>query len=420
MYVPLIARRSDVVVWGRPDNLEALRHYFTGADYSRSRQLTQELFVENLHDLLGWANGMGIVALLLIGLLGYAAYARRDGLGGVFYGLCILFFGCLIASNAVFAPDVLDYLGYLAVPGWLGACGVGLLVAGAYGRSRAVAMVSVMAVLALLASSKPRPWERTRHLDDVTEVIAERALESAPERAIVIVQSDHWAAPLWYLQEQRGLRPDVVTLIYGLSSSSWYWEHLFSSHPDLRRIQLVGGDRASRVRRFLAANKSRPLRIEHIGLALQLESTFCVGDWLWSVPPHCEPVETPALVHYVADARRRLGEGSPGTTGLLAMLAFHQGYGLQAAGHPRAAVRALIAAAPASMQTDRLDLSGLPERTPDLALAPPNYEPRVALGDPARNLDFASRIASAHGAKSLAAQLKTLSEQLGVVKQVAD
>jgi hypothetical protein len=419
-YVPLIARRFDVVVWGRPDSLEALLRYFIGTDYGRSRELTCGIFLENLRDLLLWANRQGIVALLLMGALGYAVSWRRHGLGGVFYALCTLFFCCLVASNAVFAPDVLDYLGYLALPGWLGACGVGLLVAGSCGRGRTVAIVSVVAVLALLALSKPTPWERTRHLDDVTEVIAERALQSAPEGAILIVQSDHWAGPLWYLQEQRGLRPDVVVLAYGLSSSSWYWEHLFSRHPDLERVQLRGGHRTSRVRKFLAANPSRPVRIEHIGLAQRLELNTCLGHWLWGVPPDCEPVETPALMQYVAEARRRLKQGSPGTTGLLAALAFHQGYGLQAAGYPRAAVRALIAATPASMEADSLDLSVLPERTYDPALPLPNYATRVALGDPARNLDLASRIAAVHGAESLARQLKALSGQLGAVEQVAD
>jgi hypothetical protein len=72
------------------------------------------------------------------------------------------------------------------------------------------------------------------------------------------------------------------------------------------------------------------------------------------------------------------------------------------------------------MEADSLDLSVLPERTYDPALPLPNYATRVALGDPARNLDLASRIAAVHGAESLARQLKALSGQLGAVEQVAD
>lgn len=416
VYVPLVARREDVVVWGRPDTWEAFAHYVTGADYRRSRELSSALYADNLVELWTWGLGAGIVALLLLGGLGYAVNATRRGLGGVFYLLSIVAFGGLVASNAVFAPDVLDYLGYLAVPGWLAVAGVALLAA-AVPASRPLAAVLVgVALVAVVSLSNPGPLERTRHLDDVTEVLARSALEAAPRDAIVVVEADHWAAPMWYLQEQQEVRPDVVLLAYGLASSGWYWAHLHTRHPALASVPLRGGDRRARVRRFLAANEERPVELQSLGLANELGIDACPRSWLWGTAPDCNEDETPPLIQHVQQSRAVLKEGSPGTPGMLAALAFERGDGLQRVGRPRAAVRALISAASASMGLAGLDLSAVPERSDQTALVVPDYRPRVALGHAARNLDFAARIARAHEAERLATELRVLSRRSGSVR----
>lgn len=419
VYVPWVAHREDVVVWGRPDTWETFVHYVTGSDYRRSRQLSAALYVDNVASLWSWGLGAGIISLLLLGALGYAVNSTRRGLGVGLYLLSILAFGGLVASNVVFAPDVLDYLGYLAVPGWLSVAGVALLAAAASTSHRVATTLGGAALLVVVGLSQPGPLERTRHLDDVTEVFARSALEAAPEDAIVIVELDGWIAPMWYLQEQERVRPDVVLLAYGLASSSWYWDHLHTRHPALARVPLRGGDRRDRVRRFLAANASRPVEVQSLGLAWTLGIDVCPREWLWGPPPECLDAEPGALTAHVRRARTTLRDGSPGTPGMLAGLAFQRGNDLQRMGRPRDAVRALISAAPASMKVSALDLDALPERSDQAALVAPDYRPKVALGHPARNLDFAARIAHRHGAKRLGSELRVLSQRAGSVRVAA-
>ena len=406
-YVPLVALREDAVVWGRPVGLQSLVRYFTGADYQRSREITWGDFFANLRDLIAWSNDQGVLALLLFGLLGYILCGRRSPLA--FYVVCGALLMSLVASNAIFAADVLDHRGYLAEAGWLGASGIGILIAATYERGRVVRAVSAIAVLGLVLLAPPQPWRRSRHLDDVTWVIASHALNAAPPNAILLVASDHWAGPIWYLQESRKVRPDVVVIAHGLSSSRWYWEMLFARHPGLVRVPLEAPDRETRLRRFLTANADRPLRVEDVELARRLGLGACFGNWLLGVPPSCETIGVePGLVRYVSEARERLGGGSPGTESLLAALAFRRGHDLPAMGYVRPSVEALLSA---TEHFEELSLAQLPTRGDQAFLHPPEYETNLALGHSSRNLDFAARIAALHGAHGLAIELRELTRE---------
>ena len=85
---------------------------------------------------------------------------------------------------------------------------------------------------------------------------------------ILLVDSDHWIWPLFYLQEIEGRRPDVVVVSVGLSGSSWFWERLYRRHPDLRPFPVGGpGGRLGRIRRFLGAQGDRAISAENVGLA---------------------------------------------------------------------------------------------------------------------------------------------------------
>jgi len=61
-------------------------------------------------------------------------------------------------------------------------------------------------------------------------------------------------------------------------------------------------------------------------------------------------------------------------------------------------------------------LATVPVRIERMARPEPRYDPPVALGHPARNLHYASRIAEATGAKGLARYLADLSNAMGPVE----
>lgn len=417
-YVFLVAGREDVVIWGAPTDAASIAHYFTAADFASKGVASWSAWWSHVVALVvSWVRS-GLLALLVAGFAGYAIYARKRGLGRFFYNATLVFFLAVVARNGVFAPDVLDYNGYFAIPSWLAAAGIGLFIAYVAAHKTHFAVAALLAVVALLAVAPPAPHERTRHRDAFTKQVAERALFAAPPDAIVIVERDHWIGPLWYLQEQRGARPDVTLVAYGLASSEWFWRLLQRRHPDLAPFELRGpGGRVARVRRFLDANRSRPIQVESEALARRLGLDTCASDWLLDTGRGCsrEPVQHPALVRLATNALAELGSGSPGTDGLIALMTFDRGHDLYAQGFPRAAVASLLAGVPAADGVNAAGLASVPERIAPSAPAVPVYAPPVALGHPARNLHYAAFIAHATGAPELARRLAVLSDALGPV-----
>ncbi len=416
-YVFIVAGREDVVVWGAPTDAASLRRFFTAADFSAKSVASFSEWWSHVLSLVGsWLHD-GFAALLVAGFAGTAVYARKRGLGRFFYNATLVFFVAVVARNGVFAPDVLDYRGYFAIPAWLAAAGVGLLMAYLAARAPRYAVAALVAVLLLIAIAPPAPYERTRSLDRFTEHIAERALRAAPKDAILIVERDHWVGAMLYLQEQRSLRPDVTLVAYGLASSEWFWKLSERRHPGLAPFALRGpGGRVARVRRFLDANAERPVQVERETLARRVGLSTCASDWLLDTGRACarEPVRRPALIVDARAALDELGDGSPGTDGLIALISFDRGHDLFSQGFPRAAVASLLAGIP-DAPTDVV-LDSIPEQIPPSVRPAPSYDPPSALGHPARNAHYAAFIAHATGARALAKQLDSLSDALGPVQ----
>ncbi|MBW2509468.1 MAG: hypothetical protein JRE81_12605, partial [Deltaproteobacteria bacterium] len=270
----------------------------------------------------------------------------------------------------------------------------------------------------LLGVATPPPHGRTRHLDSFTEDIAREALRAAPADAILIVEHDHWIAPMLYLQERARLRPDVVLLSHGLAASQWYWDFLYRRHPGLQPFQLSApGGRDARVRRFLGANPTRSVQVERVALAARLGLPTCASDWLLDVRERCEVWSSePALARSSAATLAELGNGSPGTAGLIALITLHRGHDLFSQGWPRAAIATLLAGVPAPEGSPDVDPSEVPARIAPSIQAIPTYEPHVALGAPAQNLHYAAVIARATGAATLAGRLEDLSNVAGPVE----
>lgn len=417
-YVFLVAARKDVVVWGAPTDLAAIRHYFTAADFTPKQVGSVSEWLAHVGDLLFWSLHNGLFALMLTGFVAFLVFRKPNFFGSSLLGITLVFFVSFVARNGVFATDVLDYLGYLAIPSWIAASGVGLFVAHIASRKILLGVGALALVALFVGLSNPRPLERTRHLDEYTKELATQALQSAPPNAVLVVEQDHWIGPIWYLQERLGVREDVVLVAYGLSASEWYWKHLYRRHPSLHDFALRGrGGKAARVQRFLEANEGRPVQIERVALANLLGLETCPANWLLDVTETCVVNESiPALATLSATTLDRIGQGSPGTDGLIALVTLDRGYDLWTHGLPRAAVEVLLAGVPAIEGLEDIDLSVLPARIDRQRSPPPVYQPHVALGHPARNVHYAAHIARSSGAQQLAEYLERLSGALGPVE----
>jgi len=418
LYIFFVASRTDVVVWGAPTTAQSIVQYFTAADFAFKGVESWSEWWTHVGELFFWSLRDGLLALLIAGFGGYAVYARRRGLGRFFFNATWIFFVAFIARNGVFAPDVLDYNGYLAIPAWLAASGVGLLVAYLGYHRASWAPVVMAALLLFVMVAPPAPYHRSRHRDTFTSDIGREALRAAPPNAILIVERDHWVGPMWYLQEQQGLRSDVTLLAHGLASSEWFWDHLYRRHPDLAPFELRGpGGRDSRVRRFLRANPGRPIQVSRAALADRLGMPSCPSEWLLDVRSRCGgTAHEPELARYASVALAELGEGSPGTDGLIALVTLDRGHDLYSQGFPRAAVSTLLAGVPRLDGVDEDSLATLPARVERAVRPAPLYDPPVALGHAARNLHYAASIAEATGAKRLARYLMGLSDAMGPVE----
>ena len=236
-YVFVVAGRQDVVVWGAPTDAKSIEHYFTAADFTYKSVASWSEWWGHVGEVMLWTLRNGVLAILLAGFTGYALYARRRGLGRFFFNFSIVFFVAFVARDGMFAPDVLDQGAYLSVPIWIATAGMGLFIAYLGGRNAWLGMGGLSVVLLFVMLMPPAPHQRTRNLDYFTHDIAVEALQSAPEGAVVIVAKDHWIGPMWYVQEQEHVRPDVVLLAYGLSASEWYWRFLYRRHPALTPIR---------------------------------------------------------------------------------------------------------------------------------------------------------------------------------------
>ncbi len=410
-YLPLVAARAQVFVWGAPTGGAALGRYLTGADFAHHQGITAAQMADNLWRWLGWAWAHQLLPLLSVGLVASWPLGRGAGLGRGFGALALGGGLLMILQNVIFWPSIPDYQGYLALSvGVLGAAALAGLVrlAASGGRRRWLAAALGLALLPPVALAPPTPLERTRHRDRLARTLAAGALRTAPHRAVLIVDSDHWVFPLLYLQHAEGLRRDVVLLPVGLSGASWYWEQLFGSHGDLRRFDLRGpGRRAGRIRRFLEANPGRPVLYEHFGLALALgRRPGCAGAWLVAGGSACAAGQggrqdelTPAL----AASFRVVGRGSPPAAAVAARVSLERGLLLWRFGRPGEALAALMA----GVDPGHLPLLKSRDVSGAGALRGPSFrwQRRALIGHWARNLFVAARLLHAAGHDEDAAAL---------------
>ncbi|MCK6573616.1 DUF2723 domain-containing protein [Myxococcota bacterium] len=405
-YVFWAAERTGVFVWGGDD----LWRYFRGVDYTRNRLALAEPLSVKWGRFVEWSLAMALWLPWLLGLLG--ALRRAPRLPGL---LAWVFMTLLLLSNTQYLPEIPDYFGYLMLPFALSAAGAAAWISTrtlVVGRALLTVLFGLPTFLA-----GPGPLARTRSTDAVARALSTRVLETAPEGAVVVVASDHFVFPLHYLQSVEGLRPDVVVLAWGLSSSSWYWRHLYERHPTLLPIDLPGPP-DERLRRFLAAQGDRPVVLESGELVGAARLRVCAGPLLLQTAP-CPSDEASANA-FLAGWVDAVGTGSPASDGVLAHVAFERGEALWTLDRPALAVRAYLAGVPAERralpEAVEARLEGGAFTAPPLRHPPPVWQRPYPLGRPEWNLFRAAELLHRAGEGEAAQLLLRHAAALGLAE----
>lgn len=426
-YIPLVAGRRDAFVWGAPTHGEALSRYLTGADFVQKKQdLTAALMGQHGVEWLRWTVESGLAPLLALGAFGHLLLSKRTGAGRGCALLNLTLVVLFLSTNIIFLPEVPDFIGYQAVSLWLLGAGAAALVvwlgADASTLRRKVLVGVLVAAIAVQITVTP-PWlfGRTRHRDHVARTLARGALQSAPEGAIIIVSSDHTVFPILYLQEVEGLRPDVVVLPRGLSGASWAWAHIDRRHPELHDFALRGlGGQPARIRRFLDANRERPVLYEAWEQARSIgRRPGCAGPWLLHDENACSGDTPPPdeLTQAMDRAIRWIGQGSPNTDAVVARVSLDRGEMLWRLDNAAGAVHALRAGVPPEQRPTRPSVS-ISEFS---AVAPlssplPSWNSGPIIGHYGQNLFVAARILFVAGARADGAAHLAAAAQAGLVE----
>lgn len=393
-------------VWGDWQSADGIAHYFSAKDYTHNQAITLPLFGSHLQAMTGYLVAHSAVVFFVSALLPlHRSLPRRSTVMGP---IALVLGLCAVSANVVFAPGVLDYHGYLLLGFWLCAAGLASFVmragsaAHSEGQSPAARRLGLLALictaLMLVAALLAPPSPLARQRDRLSETLARAVLETAPPDALLLVESDHWVAPLLFLQEVANLRPDVAVMPIGLSSSSWYFAYLFERHPDLADLALKGpGGRDGRLQRLVQGHRARPVLTETVTQALRVGLRPCHAAILVSTAHgegSCEvDVVTPPIdqVRAVVSA---VGDQSPGLEGFAAAVGLSWGENLWRLGRPAEALSALLASVIGTEEMPQPDTKAALQRVPALTGSLPNWQRQVPLGDPARNLFVAARLAA--------------------------
>jgi Protein of unknown function (DUF2723) len=413
LYVPLVAGRTDALVWGAPTSFGALLDYLGGKDFRTNLSVPVGVWLRQMAGWTAFSLEFKLLPLWGIGLVAHALTPPR-GLTRLAAPIACVLAVAYIARYAHFVPEVPDYVSYVSVASWLSLAGCAALLSRLWkqvGRAAALGLGAVLIASVLLA--QPAPFVRTRARDHTARAIAGALLQSAPPRAVLVAGSDHWVAPLWYLQEIEGQRPDVVVLASGLFSSTWYFEHVFRRHPDFARAPLRGpGGQLGRIARLLDGNAERPVLFEDAGLARALGLATCVGRFFVVARGACAPSGADDLNAAALWERLRaqIGEGEQTSLGVLASISYQRGLLLAAEGQVAAAVRTLlvpVAIEPADFALSHpLPYRGIAEL--------PRWERAAPLGDPARNLYVAAELALSVGEPKQALHFMLMARERGL------
>jgi hypothetical protein len=417
VYVPLIADRTDRLVWGAPTRGAALIDYLMVRDFRQNIGVSAERFVAQVAGWVGFASDSGLLPVWLVGLTGHAVSPPQS-----LTRWCAPFAALLTvlysAHYHVFRPEVPDSVSYTALTTWLCAAGCAALTGLLWLRgSRFGAMALAASVVGASLIAPPFALTRTRNQGDPARTLVTALLDSLPPNAILVAESDHWVAPLWYVQEVERQRPDVVVIASGLLSSSWYFERMYRLHPSLEKVPLRGpGGALGRLARLIAAHPQRAVAFEVEHTAAQLGLETCVGPVFAHARTACSalPADRTRYGELLARLTRQIDAGELTVGGVLAHVSLERARLLANHGHMADALRSLFAGIDPVMAELDARLVDRVSTLPPRPLAVPHWQREAAIGDAARNLFLAAQLAGAAGDHEHAVMWLLLARELGL------
>lgn len=267
LFLILRAHCEPVLAWGNPVDLERFWWHITGKQYR------VWMFSSSLNEVL---RNAGKGTLLLLGALGYillpfALYGwarlfreRKAVASGLTISLLISFLYAVNYSipdiEAYFIPPLMSLLIFTAVG-----------IEGLRGYLRKFRHLIWLVAIGILIFNFP---SQNRADDWVAYDQALNTLNSADSNAIII--TDWWDiyAPIFYLQQVEGVRPDVCIIDKELVRRSWYFKYLEKKYPWLIERSQVEKDRfLEHLYRFEHNQPYNPMAIQESYISL-LRSFF--------------------------------------------------------------------------------------------------------------------------------------------------
>lgn len=274
-------RETSTLVWSAPSNVRELLAVIFARDFSTNVSLGAATFVEHALRFVASLAVSGAGLWLVVGAYGLRRDKRDPWFGALIAAFVVGV--AMVASNVPLRLNNPDYGGYVLVPCAIATAGVTRWLTSLGVRTRRALASSLVVAAVALTIAAGRPSNATR-------AIAERAIDSAPRGAILVLESDHLLFSSLYLQRVEGRRRDVTIINPGWSSSTWAWRWTLNHDPSIqvdlrpglgreRRLALALTHRA-RGRAVLAETAER--------LALASEGELCPRGPLWSTREGCD------------------------------------------------------------------------------------------------------------------------------------
>lgn len=298
-------RETQTLVWSAPRSASELVAIVTARDFSGNVSAGPSVVLRNAASFVWDSTRSGAFVLLVVGAIGLArrdrtTRARDPWLGALAWAAGIGV--AMVASNIGYRSDNPDFGGYLLAPAMIALLGVARLVvcSAATVRRVATATLAVLGISLAIASGRS---------SKVTRALAERALDAAPARSLMLLESDHLLFATLYVQQVEGRRRDVIVLNPGWASSSWAWAWAKARDPSLSVSLAPGLGRERRLAMALASRgQGRAVLAETPRmLALAGGGSLCPRAFLWSTREGCgaetrSTVETQRFLRALARA----------------------------------------------------------------------------------------------------------------------
>lgn len=248
LYLPWRASQSPVMNWGAPTTWDDFYRHITGWQYriyllDTIREDLSQNFERVVNYLLQqWT--IVIPVVLLAGIGGAFMLARTAPV--VFAATLLTALSTFLFAIAYGISEVEPYMVpvYIMITVWLGG-GALALHSWSAARDRQQTEEGLArrgqwlqaggaAVAALALVSTVIQYPRQNHREDrLAEQFVENVFSTLPQNSILI--TDYWDfyAPTYYMQQVRGLRPDITIIDKSLLRYPWYLEQLARRHPFL-------------------------------------------------------------------------------------------------------------------------------------------------------------------------------------------